>query len=85
MIKISKAIDQAVGDSSQPSTDLLGDASVLDMIEDQAKSNASLPTALAADIATRTALMPGASTTTTAPGISAAVGKGGASTKKKRK
>lgn len=86
MIKIAKAIDAAVGDASNASTDLLGDASVLDMIEDQTKSSGSIPTALAQDIGTRTALMPASTTSTTAPGISAAVGgKGSSSSKKKRK
>lgn len=83
MIEVAKAIDGAFGDDSDASTDLLGDGSVLDLLENQTKANASIPKALAATINTRSAMTPGASSTS-APGITAAVGGKGAS-KKKRK
>ncbi len=83
MIEAADALDDAFGNPANSATDLLGGSSVLDLLEDKAKSQARIDTSLAQDIGTRIALHGGA-TSTGAPGITAAVGKAGAS-KKKRK
>jgi len=84
MIAVAGEIDKEFGDAGGGTKSLLGKASVLDLLEDKTKSVAGIPNALATTIETRT-LLKGSATSTSAPSISAAVGKGGAGAKKKRK
>ena len=79
MIVVADAIDAEFGTNTAPGTDLLGDGSVLDLLSGTAFNDK----AVATNISARTLMKDGA-TSTSAPGISAAVG-GGSKSKKKRK
>lgn len=84
MIVVADKIDEEFGNPTVAAQQLLGAGSVLDLVEDAGKFSDK---AIATDIATRS-LLKGGATSTIAPGISAAVGGGGKSTsssKKKRK
>jgi hypothetical protein len=81
MIIVADKIDEEFGNTTVVGQQLLGAGSVLDLLEDQGKFSDK---ALATDISART-LLKGSATSTSAPGISAAVGKGASTTKKKRK
>ena len=84
LIDVAKEIDKQLGDGSGGAKDLLGKGSVLKLLENKGQFATSVAKALKTDIATRSLLMGGASSTS-APGITAAVGKSGAGSKKKRK
>ena len=83
MLEVAASIDAEFGNSGDSAKDLLGKGSVLKLLEDQTTFTGSVGKALKTDIASRTLLMGGASSTS-APSISAAVG-GGSKSKKKRK